>query len=719
MKKFVRFSLIALTSIALVGCGDPTTESQITTSSDTTTTTTPTTPSTPSTETPDTPKVVTYALHVEAEEGIVVTVENSNEDSAYEAGTELSFTVSETVSNKKVTHVSFNGVEISANSEKKYVVTMPKKESTIKVDSVSLGEDNLLEEKEVTAEMVPTTVEGVVQALKEAAAVEGKYFSYGTYSNNPKDSYDKVFDYEITAYQNDILQVKGTEKASKSNSFTTSYIEERGIAYNRYYDYVYGSGSYGNNDISGSYDESLRLFNLVSDDQKDVNENLEIKESAAKSNSTSYGFASILLGEYFKEGYYEDGFVAGQWKNVMVSSVVSSDKKSFTTTLTANYDNYSNMEFNTLTLSFDGTNFLTSASFVGEEYDYDDFDNETNLPKENATVVESESVDIVSHKGYKQLAEETIDVKDFVMHDYDVNLSYKHTGDESTTVVNDSGIVEVGSYISYEIQSNDDTKNLIKPIPMGAKEEGFVEVIGSSFHVLKEGDFTLCFDNGAGEIKEIPLHANIPDAKKIEAKAASDFVFVGNSTVVSATVLPEGSLQNYVVTKKDSSVGDVEIIALDDGTYSVKGTKVGSVDLLVQATGFEDVSTELTIQVEAKPEYNVLMENLKTMTMKGSDGDGVIYINFGEDGQGQYRYGEKSYWGDSFNFQSIYNFTYTLDPDTLEFTYNCTDSPSYGDVTITSISVLTNNKIHIVAEKYSSFEMDLSTVDRVDLSTLG
>lgn len=722
MRKKLLFGLLTLSCLALVACQGGTSTSSNSSSSITSNpssvTSSNSSSSNPSSNT-SLPSEEGYLLTVETLEGGTVSIIDASENSRYEGGRTISFTVDDIPANKALLNVRLNDVNLTKNSDGTFSFVMPNVDSILKVELLTLGEENLLDNKEVTQEMIPTNVDGVISLLEKEQSIEGKYFSSGNYSYQTSETYEKVFDYHIESYHNKALRITGNEKTSSSNPFTTSFVEERGLTdNNRYYVYRLGDGSFSNNEPSSEYKESMVLYNVVSDDETNINAMQDKTENEVNNQIESYGFASILLEKYFDKDSYSAGFASGYaWKNVSVRSAASADKLSFTTTLTANYDNYINMEYHVLNLTFDGNGFLLNAKYTCDEYAYSDFDNSSNKPNEDATSVGYALLSMEANKGYKQYYQDKIDVNDYAMHDYDVAISYKHDSFDKVTSLDN--VVEVGSVLSFDYTSHDHTPYLVKPMALETKEEGFVEQTAQGLKVLKDGDFTLIFDNGAGELKEVNLKAVVPEAKKITAKLADQSIFVGGKTVLSAEILPSGANQNYDISVDTSSTGSITFEKLENNTYEITGVSAGDVTINV-ASSDKKVSTTVSLSVKNKPNIDAVKTMLFEKTMSYSDGGERFYINFNEDGTGEYRYGSEDYWSEMLTYEDLVTFNYVINEETLAIDITLDSSVPYGNLTLVGVAILDDTSIAATTRFFDTNEdpWTMTGLTRIDLSSL-
>ena len=178
MRKKLLFGLLTLSCLALVACQGGTSISSNSSSSN------------PSSNT-SLPSEEGYLLTVETLEGGTVSIVDASENSRYEGGRTISFTVDDIPSNKALLNVRLNDVNLTKNSDGTFSFVMPNVDSILKVELLTLGEENLLDNKEVTQEMIPTNVDGVISLLEKEQSIEGKYFSSGNYSYQTSETYER------------------------------------------------------------------------------------------------------------------------------------------------------------------------------------------------------------------------------------------------------------------------------------------------------------------------------------------------------------------------------------------------------------------------------------------------------------------------------------------------------------------------------------------------
>lgn len=718
MKKINKLSVLALSGLLLVGCGGtPAASSDNSSEESNTSSDISSDNSSSSSDSSSTAPSNYHALVVSSGQGAEVIVENASADNLYEAGSLIKVSVSSTSPRYDIIDVKLDGSSLSRNESGTYVFTMPNHDVNLSVETLVLGEEGLDEPVEVTQDLVPVDIDGVITLLEAEKALEGQYFASGRYEVKPAEDYEETFSYNITAYQNDVLRVTGNRKSTFSNQATTSYVEERGISSNdRYYVYQYGDGSFSTTEDSGNATESLRLY-TITDGEASTN---SIVRSDAENAVKSYGFADILLTRYFDEESYSDGFASPYgWSNVRINSNLNEDRYSFVTTLTADSDSYSSMEYHTLRMTFDGLGFLTEAIYTGEEYSYDDYDNENHQPLPEAQPISTSSLSLEATRGYKHHYAEKISLNDYAMHDYEVELYYQPEGGERTLASDFE--VENGSILSYNVTSHDQTPYLIKPLLVGAKEEGFLEVVNQGYQVVKEGEFTLLFDNGTGEIKEVSVTAVPALPRQLELSLSSSSVFVGESATLTASITPSSASQKVSVALADESA-PATISENEDGTYNILTSEAGTVELLVTSSANPELQESISLTVVERPSLASIEELIYNHTMSYQGSSEYFYVNFNDDMTGSYRYGEEDYWSGMTTYQNVINFTYSIDPETLAISFELVDEVPYGDATLVTLSVIDNTSLSATIRHYDTPESPwtLTGITRIpDLSTLG
>lgn len=119
------------------------------------------------------------------------------------------------------------------------------------------------------------------------------------------------------------------------------------------------------------------------------------------------------------------------------------------------------------------------------------------------------------------------------------------------------------------------------------------------FQVLKAGDCSLTVQSDSGIEKTISLHCVAPEVDSIDFDwFMEDEVEVGQTIDVLVDVSPEGAVdRSYRLDLNDGEEQFAQIITNDDGSYSLKGIKAGTVHLTATANANESLTAtkEITI----------------------------------------------------------------------------------------------------------------------------
>ena len=203
---------------------------------------------------------------------------------------------------------------------------------------------------------------------------------------------------------------------------------------------------------------------------------------------------------------------------------------------------------------------------------------------------------------------------------------------------------------------------------------------------------------------------------------SSTTIFVGGNATVSAEITPEQALQDYTVSLKEGSECTVDITENEDGTFNVFGKTAGNGTLIVTSAEDSSIYEEVEFSVVTPPTYEDLYQFITQNTVKGqiyySYEDLYVYVNFNDDGTGEFRV-DDDYYG--ITYGSVVAFTYTLDKDTLEFTIALTDdSETSNSYTLYSVSAISNSSLEITIDRYGRPEdpcVATSIGEKVDLET--
>lgn len=570
-----------------------------------------------------------FELTTQAAEGSTITVSTTAENSEYEAGTLIEFSVTVDDANKELTSVLVNDKLIAPTSGNSYEFYMPNQDTTIKTEVLVLGDESIVTSSPVDAESVPETVQELYEVLKASKTAESLYLQNASYSSTFEESYESL-DLVGTVYNNDVVFIDGRYLQYESSDMLFYLGYEKGIQEDRYYNVETSTRV-------TSLEQSGTLQTIVDDETQTLTNN-QIKESDATIEASTVGFVDRLLELTFSETD-SNSFLSTNsygWLNVTMNTTTDASNLFYTATVNAVYNYSSSRNYMvSLDVVIDGDNFVKSAEFLYEQYAEDDWDTENNVAYDDAEPTAVQSIEIVQERNYRHTANQKLDLTQHVMNNYDVVTSYQLTG-QSTVVATDN-VVENSGRLTFAYRQTDNKPVMFEPTLVGAKEDGFITFDEDDVYVNQEGTFTLLFDNGLGEIKEVSLTSVQPVPYSITATLPGNIVYNGETNILTVSISPAGADQSAAVTKNESSTGDVTIQDNQDGTFTLTGVTNGSVTLDVASTVNPEVNTSITISVENVPNRENIISFLTTTTLHGEvSGWGSHYVNFNSDGTGQY-----------------------------------------------------------------------------------
>lgn len=570
-----------------------------------------------------------FELTTQAAEGSTITVSTTAENSEYEAGTLIEFSVTVDDANKELTSVLVNDKLIAPTSGNSYEFYMPNQDTTIKTEVLVLGDESVVTSSPVDAESVPETVQELYEVLKASKTAESLYLQNASYSSTFEESYESL-DLVGTVYNNDVVFIDGRYLQYESSDMLFYLGYEKGIQEDRYYNVETSTRV-------TSLEQSGTLQTIVDDETQTLTNN-QIKESDATIEASTVGFVDRLLELTFSETD-SNSFLSTNsygWVDITMSTTTDSSNLFYTATVNAVYNYSSSRNYMvSLDVVIDGDNFVKSAEFLYEQYAEDDWDTENNVAYDDAEPTAVQSIEIVQERNYRHTANQKLDLTQHVMNNYDVVTSYQLTG-QSTVVATDN-VVENSGRLTFAYRQTDNKPVMFEPTLVGAKEDGFITFDEDDVYVNQEGTFTLLFDNGLGEIKEVSLTSVQPAPYSISATLPGNIVYNGETNVLTVAISPAGADQSAAVTKNESSTGDVTIQDNQDGTFTLTGVTNGSVTLDVASIVNPEIKTSITISVENAPNRENIMSFLTTTTLHGEvSGWGSHYVNFNSDGTGQY-----------------------------------------------------------------------------------
>ena len=506
---------------------------------------------------------------------------------------------------------------------------MPNQDTTIKTEVLVLGDESIVTSSPVDAESVPETVQELYEVLKASKTAESLYLQNASYSSTFEESYESL-DLVGTVYNNDVVFIDGRYLQYESSDMLFYLGYEKGIQEDRYYNVETSTRV-------TSLEQSGTLQTIVDDETQTLTNN-QIKESDATIEASTVGFVDRLLELTFSETD-SNSFLSTNsygWLNVTMNTTTDASNLFYTATVNAVYNYSSSRNYMvSLDVVIDGDNFVKSAEFLYEQYAEDDWDTENNVAYDDAEPTAVQSIEIVQERNYRHTANQKLDLTQHVMNNYDVVTSYQLTG-QSTVVATDN-VVENSGRLTFAYRQTDNKPVMFEPTLVGAKEDGFITFDEDDVYVNQEGTFTLLFDNGLGEIKEVSLTSVQPVPYSISATLPGNIVYNGETNVLTVAISPAGADQSATVTKNESSTGDVTIQDNQDGTFTLTGVTNGSVTLDVASIVNPEIKTSITISVENAPNRENIMSFLTTTTLCGKVPSwGDHYVNFNTDGSGQY-----------------------------------------------------------------------------------
>lgn len=708
-KKIMLLPVLALMSLTVASCGNNSASNGTETKG-----TDPVLTDKKDTETVTEKEETKYQVSFTKDEKVSVEVTGLTDSKAL-PGSEVSFTVFST--EVEILSVTSSSAHLVQN-EGSYVFTMPTHDVTIEVVSEGFGDPSILDVKDIDAASIPNNVSSFKSYFEKAIATEGTYFKSAHVVNNGLVGTVAWQDYDVMAGKNDVLSIKGHKKNYASDTVSTFFSQEIGRQNDIYYSI---SSSTALNSSSSTISKDYVFKDIIADDSEAVGMT-QIKESDAKASYSAFGGANAIYKLFFSESAsfalvdYDGSTNSSTFYLKDIDKAVSEDKKVITFDLNVYSFSWIGTDRFDISFSFDGNNFMRSAKVAKFSFDSEDCDSTTKLPNENAAGKKGASYEITMERGYKTTLNKT-DVSVFAMNDYDIDIAYSLNGDEHTTE-KDNVVVENGSTLKLSFNSNDNKETLVTPHLARVEEgEGFVDL--STMQVLKEGDFTLVFDNGFGAEKKIKITSVRPKVASLSINAPSN-VFLNETFSMTIQVLPEKATQDVTFTKKDGATGDVEIKKNDDGTYAVKGTKTGEASFTVASTENAEIKEDITFTVVEKPSADAFKANVLAKTFYGESNDYKGAVNFNEDGTGKFKTANVSYYGSYYENEQSFNWTF--DEASLTFTITGATGSYYtgrGFVSFVGVT-LDEAEGSFINYNYSGdatpFTLTLRAQDRKDLT---
>ena len=705
--KKVILSLLSLFSLSLASCKEDSSVSKDTSKPEI---------STPSASTsvslPNQNEETKYGVSFLKSDKVMVQATGLSESKAL-PGEEISFTV--TSSEEEILSVTSTSA-LLAEKEGGYVFTRPNHEVTIEIKSEAFGDASILEVKDVDVTSLPNNVSTFKTYFEEARKVENTYFKSAHVLNSQYSGVNYFEDYEVNAGKNDVLIKKGHKKSNASDTSSIFFSEECGKQKDIYYSI---SSSSQTGSFSSKISKEYTFKTIVKDDSEDVGAQ-QIKEKDAKELYSAFGGAKTIYDRFFSESAnnplkdYPESPSKYNYYIKDIKKSLSADKKSVTFDLKVYYFSYIGTEIHSISFTFDGDKFLKEAKIVKTNYEEEECDEETGLPKENTVGTINASYELTRERGYKTTLKKT-DISTFGRDDYDVDLSYQLL-DKTVSTEKDNVIVENGSKLNFSFLPKDRKETLVTPHLASVKEgEGYLDL--DSLVVLKEGTFTLVFDNGFGKKKEIKVTSIRPKAVSLSVSLPTK-LFLNGTSKRKVTVLPEKASQEVTITKKKGE-GEATFVKNEDGTYSVTGTKLGEATYTITSNENSEISQEVTFTVIEKPNAATFKANVLAKTFYGESSDYKAVVNFNEDGTGKYKVATISYWSSSYEEEA--SFTWTFDEEALTFTISGATGDYFTTSGFTSFTAIASDQaegsfIHYNYSSSEPFTLTRSAQERKDLS---
>lgn len=684
-------------------------------------------------------------LTIDAPEGVKVTVTNAPEDEKYFGGETVTFKVEEDIVDKDVATVKADGLILKANDEGEYTFVMPNKDTEIKVELKTLGDADILKVTDVDEDDIPTlaadkyTDQEAVKAFtteldsiaKNSDALQTNYLREMTFNmkSSPVGDLFKEFGAGSSTYeaQGKVYATKNKEmkleyKARTGVGQTTYMFEgEKGfkgedVYFTRFTEYRGSNGSYGYQ-VTGQDDE-MHVYDVVPDNYgKEGNPAFDaktmMKETDANDKGTTFGIATLISAKLYKgttssslSFFGTGGKVYNQILNV--KTTVADDKKTYTLEITSADFSYIDAGYFTAytnTLTVDGDGFIRKIACVVDKYNADAYAEADNKIADDAVPTSTTFVNFELTRGFKHDDVVTTNIADYVMNDFDVELKVNRSWASTDYVSTLDGplTIEAGAEIqSVNYYDYIDKTGLIFPKFLGAEDESFFTVktssSGNTYTVIKAGTTNLLFDNWNGVIKSFPVTFTEPDPFKITASLDKKVVEVGETITLTAAITPEAANQEMTVELDPANPTQATLVKNDDGTYTITPTKVGNSFVRITSVKKPSVTMDVLFAVPGPATYDGLMAYLPTVTFANTSAkkpySDFLNVNFNADGTGSTMASNSS---GSSKYGNVAPFTWTLDPETLEFTITQT--------TAADTNILTGFK----ALNSASFTMMVST----------
>lgn len=656
-------------------------------------------------ETPVEPTPIDKTYKVTLKEGLGSKITLSAEEgvNTFTAGTEVSFSVTLDNSDLTVLNEVKVGGKVVSETDGLYTFTMPNKDVEIETVTTALGDGSLLTPSDVDETVISniTSVESLTTFLEETATkAEQTYINAGTATLSHTKWGETKYSYNFKIGSNNLSEYEGKLINNNSDAVDTYIYGVRGL----YDESHYYTLTYGLTDAP-----EIKTLSVIDDTDEYVDSTRHIEKSEASKESQTAGFTGKAI-EYLDE-----------FSSATVPTIsLEDDGKHYTITLDYLEDFWGmNYIHHVLTMRLDGDNTLLNARYVEKEYESDAYDDSTESLKPDAVPNYERTFNLQATRGYRKPLTPKMDVSDYALHDYEVFATY----DDEQSISESNAVVENGSLISFTYRNNESNTVLLNPKPVQIKSdiEGIATIDASNrVNLEKEGEFTVVFDNGLGELKEVTYTSVRPAIKGLTLDLSGSKIYNGGAVTLRVFGEPELADASATVSVKEGSEGEATITSLGNNEFIVTATKEGDCTLVATSTIDNTVTGEITLKISGeKPTSDHLHTFLTTNTLYYEDNYNsmIYYLNINADGTGQFRADEES-WGDVYEGEVLdFTFTALADPYFIQYKPADPEATSNGYKLI-DICVVSSSEVEITI-KYSD-DMEHYTLtsysERIDLN---
>lgn len=636
-------------------------------------------------ETPVEPTPIDKTYKVTLKEGLGSKITLSAEEgvNTFTAGTEVSFSVTLDNSDLTVLNEVKVGGKVVSETDGLYTFTMPNKDVEIETVTTALGDGSLLTPSDVDETVISniTSVESLTTFLEETATkAEQTYINGGTATLSHTKWGETKYSYNFKIGSNNLSEYEGKLINNNSDAVDTYVYGVRGL----YDDAHYYTLTYGLTDAP-----EIKTLGVIDDTDEYVDSTRYIEKSEASKESQIAGFTGKTID-------YLDEFSS----DTVPTIALENDGKHYTITLDY-LENYYDMNYihHVLSMRFDGDNTLLNARYVEKEYESDAYDDSTESLKPVAVPNYELTFNLQATRGYRKPLTPKMDVSDYALHDYEVFATY----DDEQSISESNAVVENGSLISFTYRNNESNTVLLKPKPVQIKSdiEGIATIDASNrVNLEKEGQFTVVFDNGLGELKEVTYTSVRPAIKGLVLDLSGSKIFNGGAVTLRVSGEPELADSSATVSVKEGSEGEATITSLGNNEFMVTATKEGDCTLVATSTIDNTVTGEITLEISGeKPTSDHLHTFLTTNTLYYEDNYNsmVYYLNINADGTGQFRADEES-WGEVYEGGVLdFNFTGLADPYFIQYKPVDPEATSSGYKLI-DICIVSSSEVEITVD---------------------